>query len=159
MTRAVFAGSFDPFTLGHKDIASRASKLFDEIIIAVAEDTGKNSQRIDKRMDIAKASVGDVENVVVTSFDGLLTDFMDKNGCNILLRGVRTAADYEYERSLMAVYRSLKSDIEIVLLPTKAEFSHISSTVVRELCALNASLGGYVDTKAEKYIRALYGVK
>ena len=159
MTIAVFAGSFDPFTLGHKDIAMRAKRLFDKVVVAVAEDTGKNSRTTKERTDIVKASVGDLTGVVVTSFCGSLTNFMDKEGYKILVRGVRTASDYDYERSLMGVYRSLKPDIEFVLLPAKAELSHISSTVVRELCALDASLNGYIDTKAEKSIRSLYGVK
>ncbi len=159
MRKAVFAGSFDPFTLGHKDIVKRASELFDEVIIAVAEDTGKNSRSLSLRTQIVKASLEDIKNVVIKSFDGLLTRFLSENDCSILVRGVRTASDYDYERSLMGVYRSLKPDMEFILLPAKPELNHISSTVVRELCALDAPLFGYVDTKAEKFIRTLYGVK
>lgn len=159
MTRAVFAGSFDPFTLGHKDIALRASRLFDELIVAIAKETDKNSDPLSSRTAIVEMSLEGLKNVKIMSFDGLLTDFMDKNSYDILVRGVRTAADYEYERSLMGVYRSLKPNVEFVLLPAKAELAHISSTVVRSLCKLNASLDGYIDTKAEKYIRELYGAK
>lgn len=156
MKRAVFAGSFDPFTLGHKDIVLRAAKLFDEVVVAVASDTGKTSRPIDKRAEIVTASFIDKQNICVMQFEGLLTDFMKKVGSSILVRGVRNSADYDYERSLMAVYRSLYPEIEFVLLPSKAELIHVSSTTVRQLCKMNASLNGYIDTKVEKYVRNLY---
>ncbi len=159
MKKAVFAGSFDPFTLGHKDIVMRASELFDQVIVAVASDTGKGSHAVDERKKTVSLSLPQTKNVVIDEFKGLLTKYMDSIGCKILIRGVRTAADYEYERSLMAIYRSLKSDIEFVLLPAKAEMIHISSTIVRRLAELEAPLSGYVDTKAEEYIRRIYGVK
>ena len=156
MKRAVFAGSFDPFTLGHKDIVLRASRLFDEVIVAIAASTGKNSRPTTKREEIITASLENVSNIRTMCFDGLLTDFMKKEGSNILVRGVRNAADYDYEKSLMGVYRSLYPQIEFVLLPAKAELIHISSTVTRELCKMKADLTGYIDTKAEKYVRELY---
>lgn len=158
MKKAIFAGSFDPFTLGHKDIVMRASKMFDEIVVAIALDTGKNSHDINARKQIVLKSLN-VDNVKIETFKGLLTDFMRENGINFLVRGVRNAEDYDYEKNLMSVYRSLMPDIEIVLFPSKPELNHISSSVVRELCLLNARLDGYVDTKAEKYVRSLYSEK
>ena len=155
MKRAVFAGSFDPFTLGHKDIAERASKLFDELIIAVAADNCKNSQSLQARKEIVEASL-DVKNIRVVPFEGLLTDFMKNADASVLVRGVRSSTDLDYERSLMGVYRSLYPEVEVILLPARPELLHISSTVVRELCKMNVSLGGYVDAKAEKYVRGLY---
>lgn len=156
MKRAIFAGSFDPFTLGHKDVTLRAAKLFDEVIVAVASDNGKRSCPIDKREEIIAASLRDIANIKIIRFDGLLTELMKKTDAEFLIRGVRTAADYDYERSLMGVYRSLYPKTEFVLLPAKAELSHISSTVVRELVKLNGDISGYVDTKAEKYVIDLY---
>lgn len=156
MKKAVFAGSFDPFTLGHKDIVLRATSLFDKVIVAVADHTGKNSNALEIRKKIVEQSLEDVANVSITQFSGLLTDFMRKLDVDVLVRGVRSAADYDYERSLMEVYRSLNPNIEFVLLPAKAELAHISSSVVRELCKMNGNLGGYVDTKAEKYLKGFY---
>ncbi len=155
MKRAVFAGSFDPFTLGHKDIVMRSAKIFDEVIVAIASDTGKKSHDISLREQIVKASI-ESSNVSVVCFEGLLTEFMKKINASILVRGVRNAVDYDYEKNLMGVYRSLLPEIEFVLLPSKPKLNHISSTVVRELCKMNAPLEGYIDTKAEKYVRILY---
>lgn len=156
MKKAVFAGSFDPFTLGHKDIVLRATKIFDEVIVAIANDTGKASRPIEKREEIVTSSLSEVKNVRIERFGGLLTDFMRAINAFVLVRGVRTAYDYDYEKSLMGVYRSLYPEVEFLLLPAKAELMHISSTVVRELCKMNCSLDGYIDTKAEKFIRDLY---
>ncbi len=155
MKRAVFAGSFDPFTLGHKDIVMRSAKIFDEVVVAIASETGKKSHDILLREQIVKASI-ESSNISVICFEGLLTDFMKKIDASILVRGVRNAVDYDYEKNLMGVYRSLLPEIEFVLLPSKPELNHISSTVVRELCKINAPLEGYIDTKAEKYVRILY---
>ncbi len=155
MSKAVFAGSFDPFTLGHKDIVLRSKKIFDEVIVAVALDTGKNSRDIDMRKAIISASLDDVD-VKIVGFEGLLTDFMKKIGADILVRGVRNAADYDYEKNLMGVYRSLMPELEYVLIPSKSELNHISSTVVRELCKMNAPISAYIETKAEKFVRELY---
>ena len=156
MKKAIFAGSFDPFTLGHKDIVMRAAQMFDEVVVALASDNGKNSRPIEKREEIISASIEGISNVKVIHFDGLLTDLMSKLEIKFLVRGVRTAADYDYERNLMSVYRSQYPETEFVLIPSKAELSHISSTVVRELVKLDGNLSGYVDTKAEKYVIDLY---
>ena len=156
MTKAVFAGSFDPFTLGHKDIAIRAASLFDCVIIAVAKQTGKNSRSLSDRKEIIAQSIGDVANIEIKEFDGLLTEFLRQNDASILVRGVRSSIDFEYEKSLMGVYRSLYDKIEFVLLPSKPELNHVSSTVVRELVKLSASIDGCVDTKAKEFIEKLY---
>ncbi len=158
MKKAVFAGSFDPFTLGHKNIVLRASKLFDEVVVAIALDTGKKYHDINVRKQIVAASL-ECNNIRIETFEGLLTEFMKKNDINILVRGVRNANDYDYEKSLMRVYRSLLPEMEIVLLPAMSELDHVSSTVVRELCKLDAKLDGYIDTNAEKYVRSLYSEK
>lgn len=156
MRTAVFAGSFDPFTLGHKDIVLRAAKLFDRIIVAVAEDTGKKTRLLADRKKIITLSLDEVENVEIASFSGLLTDFMKERGLTVLIRGVRNAMDFDYESSLMGVYRSLYKEIEFILLPSKSELSHVSSTVVRELLKIGADTKDYLDTKAEEFTRSLY---
>ena len=156
MIKAVFAGSFDPFTLGHKDIVIRASKTFDKVIVAVAKQTGKNSRSLVARKQIIEASIGGLTNVEIAEFDGLLTNFLKENNVKILVRGVRNSTDFDYEKSLMGVYRSLFADIEFVLLPSMPEVNHVSSTVVRELVKLSAPIDGYVDTKAKELIKKLY---
>lgn len=156
MKTAVFAGSFDPFTLGHKDIALRAAKIFDKVIVAIAEDNGKRSKPIENRKQIALLSLAEAQNISILTFNGLLTDFLKQIHANFLVRGTRTGVDYEYEKNLMSIYRSQLPSVEFVLLPAKPELIHISSTVVRELVRLNGDIKGYVDTKAEKSVIDLY---
>ena len=156
MNKAIFAGSFDPFTLGHKDVLYRCSSMFDEVIIAVAKDNMKSSAAMDERMEVIFQSVAGISNVTVVSFGGLLTDFMKHMGVKHLIRGVRNSVDYEYERSLFECYRTQMPEIEFVLVPAKNEFLHISSTVVRELVKLGGDIDGYVENNAKDSIIKIY---
>lgn len=156
--KAVLAGTFDPFTAGHRDLAIRASKVFDGVIIAVAADTGKTTAAIDDRLDIAKASVSDVKNVNVVPFDGLLTDFLNGNAPCVLLRGLRGVRDAEYERDLCRIYKG-GSDSECVYLFSSAELEHVSSTVVRQLACLGADISTYAAPQAKDMIKKVYGKK
>ncbi len=158
MKTAIFAGTFDPFTVGHYDIALRASKLFDEVIIAVAGN-GTEKRCVaspGKRIEIAKASVCGLSNVKVEVFDGLLTDFAKKRGAKYLVRGVRNSVDYEYERGLFAVYKSLDEDIEAVYFITDDKVNAVSSTLVREILALNGNADKYICNEARKLVSESY---
>ena len=158
--KAIFAGAFDPFTVGHKDIALRAARLFDSVTVAVAVETGKHSISADKRIDIARQSVSNAMNIEVVGFSGLLADFVKdlllKGEKCALVRGLRGARDIEYERDLMRIYRE-QCGVDTVFLYALAEHEHISSTVVRELARLNAPIDGYVDDGTIKQIYAIYG--
>ena len=155
----LLAGSFDPFTYGHYDIAARAAKLFSHLYVAVAADTGNKRcvTSLDERMEIVKKSVADIPNVYVYAFDGFLTDFARDIGASTIVRGLRTFKDFEYEKSLSQVYKSQWSDIESVYLISTPEYSHISGTIVRDLALSGGSLGGYVCPSARNLIEKIYG--
>lgn len=153
--RAIFAGTFDPFTCGHRNIVERTLKVFDSVTVAVANSKGANVA-VDARVEIARMSVSGLNGVTVQAFDGLLTDFVasQTDRC-VLVRGIRSSRDHEYERELDAVYKSL-TDVDSVYFMTKPELLHVSSTVVRELAALGAPLGGYVVPCAAETISKYY---
>lgn len=154
--KAIFAGTFDPFTSGHKNIVERAVKLFGEVIIAVAEDTGKDTASLALRTEIAKAAVSDMAGVTVESFCGLLSDYVKAKGDCILVRGVRNSIDLEYERDITNVYKSL-CGVESVILITDSSLSHISSTVVRTVASLGGDISTYVVPSTLKKINEIYG--
>ncbi|MDE7108145.1 MAG: pantetheine-phosphate adenylyltransferase [Clostridiales bacterium] len=156
--KAIFAGTFDPFTLGHRNIVERAAKLFDGAIIAVADDTGKNTAPLSVRTEIAKAAVADMPTVTVESFSGLLSDYVTKKGDCVLVRGVRNSNDLEYERDLTAVYKSL-CGVESIIIITDSAYGHVSSTVVRAVAALGGDINGYVVPSTAKQIAEVYGKK
>lgn len=149
---AVFAGSFDPFTLGHYDIARRACKQFDKVVIAVAA-KGKNfAFDLEKRLTLARLSVIDLKNAEVTAFDGFLTDFMRRRGIRYFVRGLRNCADFEYERELYAGYKSMYPDVEGCYYLAAADLSHVSSSFVREIIALGGDVSGYMRKEAAEEI-------
>ncbi|MDE6293353.1 MAG: pantetheine-phosphate adenylyltransferase, partial [Clostridiales bacterium] len=154
--KAIFAGTFDPFTLGHKNIVERAVKLFDEVIIAVAEDTGKVPAPLKVRTEIAKAAVSDMVGVTVESFSGLLTDYVKAKGDCTLVRGMRNSVDLEYERDITNVYKSL-CGVESVFLITDGRLSHVSSTVVRTVASLGGDISSYVVPRTLNLINEIYG--
>lgn len=154
--KAIFAGTFDPFTLGHRRTVERAKKLFGEVVIAVAADTGKNTAPFDKRIAIAKAATADLIGVSVEGFGGLLTEYVKKKGECVLVRGVRNAIDLEYERELTRAYMSL-GGVDAVFLISNADVEHISSTVVRSIAAFGGAIDGYVVKDTEDIIKGVYG--
>ena len=155
---AVFAGSFDPFTIGHYDIVCRAAKVFDKVIVGVAEDTGGKGCVLmpEQRAQIARASLLDVKNAEVKTFENFLVDFAKANGAKVIVRGVRTFADFEYEKPLGEVYRKQNKALECIYLISSSSVSHISSSIVRQIASLGGNLEGYVCHNAEKTISKLY---
>ena len=145
MKIAIYPGTFNPITNGHTDLVERASGLFDKIIVAVGTNTQKgNSLPTKKRVELANKVLDHLENVEITSFDGLLTDFVSKKGANIILRGLRTVADFEYEFQLVGMNRVLNPDIETVFLAPAEHLSYISSTLVREIAHLGGDISKFV---------------
>ena len=145
MKIAVYPGTFNPITNGHTDLVERAAGLFDKIIVAVGTNTQKGkSLPTDKRVELANKVLNHIENVEITSFDGLLTDFVSKQGANIILRGLRTVADFEYEFQLVGMNRVLNPDIETVFLAPAEHLSYISSTLVREIALLGGDISKFV---------------
>jgi len=145
MVQAIYPGSFDPITNGHIDIIKRATKLFDEIIIAVA---GKESEKtlldIDERVLLIKDVFSDNSNIQIISFDGLVTDLAKEKSVNIIIRGVRTIYDFDYEFKMTAMNKKLYKDLETVFLMPTENFNFISSSLVREIAVLGGDLSPFV---------------
>lgn len=153
--KAIIAGAFDPFTLGHYNIVKRAVAVLGEAIIAVAEDTGKNVVDIETRTKIVSKSIENLQGVSVATFNGLLSEFLKSNMPCVLVRGLRGVRDCEYERDLSRVYGS-QCDCECVYLIADGKTEHISSTVVRQLAELDAPLDGYVCDNVKNIVKAVY---
>ena len=132
MKRALFAGTFNPFTIGHADIVKRGLELFDEVVIAIGENQDKPSADIDARLQAIRAIFKDEPRVRVEVYHSLTVDYAREIGADVLLRGVRTVADFEYERQMADANRAL-AGIETVVLFTRPELAYISSSLVRDL--------------------------
>lgn len=131
--KCLFPGSFDPFTLGHKSIVDRILPMADEVVIAIGVNAGKKSMfSLEERMAQIQKVYANEPRVKVASYEGLTTDFAESIGASVMVRGVRTAQDFEFERTLADVNRQL-TGIETILLITEPQYSAISSSVVREL--------------------------
>jgi pantetheine-phosphate adenylyltransferase len=134
MKIAVYPGTFNPITNGHTDLVERASHLFDQVIVAVGTNRQKdNTLPADTRVALAQQVLGHINNVEVRPFNSLLTEYVKKCDANIILRGLRTVADFEYEFQLVGMNRVLAPDIETVFLAPAEHLSYISSTLVREI--------------------------
>ncbi|MDC9720627.1 MAG: pantetheine-phosphate adenylyltransferase [Gammaproteobacteria bacterium] len=142
MNRAIYPGTFDPITHGHVDLIERASRLFEEVIVAVAESPKKRPMLgLEKRVELTRIITEPLGNVTVIGFSGLLTELLPEQGANIILRGLRAVSDFEYEFQLAKMNRVLAPDVESMFLTPAEKHSFISSTLVREI----ASLGGDVS--------------
>jgi pantetheine-phosphate adenylyltransferase len=127
--KAVYAGTFDPMTLGHLDVVQRAAKIFPKLIVAVAAVTGKNTLFTqEERMTLVQESLLDLPNVQVRSFDGLLVDYASSVDASVLIRGLRAFSDFEYEFQMALTNRRLAPDLETLFLMPKQETSYLSST-------------------------------
>ena len=155
MKIAIYPGTFNPITNGHTDLVQRAAGLFDKIIVAVGTNTQKgNNLPTDQRVELAKEVLAGLENVEVTSFEGLLTEFVSQRGANIILRGLRTVADFEYEFQLVGMNRVLDPSIETVFLAPAEHLSYISSTLVREIALLGGDISNFVHPAVAAAINA-----
>lgn len=145
MRIAVYPGTFNPITNGHTDLVERAAGLFDKIIVAVGTNTQKDKGlAASRRVALATEVLKGIDNVEVVSFDGLLTDFVRAKGANIILRGLRTVADFEYEFQLVGMNRALNPEIETVFLAPAEHLSYISSTLVREIAFFGGDISKFV---------------
>jgi pantetheine-phosphate adenylyltransferase len=150
---AVFPGSFDPLTSGHLDLIERAARMFDRVIVAVLRNTSKPSFfSVDDRLAMLREVLGTRDGVSVDAFDGLLVDYARQQRATVVIRGVRSAADLDYERQMALTNRHLDGAIDTVLMLPSAEFSHVSSTLVREIAMLGGQVRGLVPTAVEAWI-------
>ncbi len=154
MKRAVFPGSFDPITIGHEDIIRRALPLFDEIIIAVGYNSTKQGMfSVDQRMELIRQVFAGEEKIKVDKYQNLTVDFCHSVDAQYLLRGLRTAADFEFERGIGQVNRMMAGDIETVFMLTAPEYTPISSSIVRDVIRHRGKLEGLVPESIIDRIR------
>ena len=153
---AVYPGTFDPLTNGHSDLCERAACLFDEVVLAVAVDTGKNTAfTLDQRMQLARTVLQDVPAVSVEPFEGLLVDFAATRGAQVILRGLRAVSDFEYEFQLAGMNRSLNHDIETMFLTPAEQYAFLSSSLVREVASLGGDVSRFVHPDVEAALKKL----
>ncbi len=151
---AIYPGSFDPPTFGHMNIVERGLEIFEKIIIAVARNTSKKSLLSpDERTDLLKNLFKGRRDVEVDQFEGLLVDYAKKKKTNVILRGLRTVADYEYELQMSFSNKSISPQVETIFMMTESKFSHISSTIIKEIAYFGGSVKGMVHPMVEKTIR------
>ena len=142
---AVFPGSFDPFTIGHESVINRSLPLFDEIIIAIGTNTKKKALfPIESRIEMIRDVFRDNPQVKVQSYSGLTVDFCKQHGARYLLRGLRTSADFEYERVIAQTNKAMLPELESVFLLTLPEHTHINSTIIRDVIRYGGDAGKFV---------------
>ncbi len=154
MKIAIYPGSFDPFTNGHKNIIERSVKVFDQVIVAVAHNTSKKTIfTVEERVSILNEIFKDRDDVKVDYFEGLLVEYIKKMGTNVVLRGMRTVSDFEFEMQMALANKTLSAELETVFMVTDSEFSHISSSVIKEVVSLNGSASHMVPEIVETKLR------
>ncbi|UPT78222.1 pantetheine-phosphate adenylyltransferase [Sulfurovum sp. XGS-02] len=154
--RAIYPGTFDPITNGHIDIISRASHMFDEIIVAVADSEAKKPMfSLEQRIDMVKAATKAFPTVKVIGFRGLLVDLSDELDANIIVRGLRAVSDFEYELQMGYANASLKKELETVYLMPSLEHAFVSSSVVRSILNFDGKIAHLVPDEAFKLIKCV----
>ena len=151
---AIYAGCFDPFTNGHLDIIERASRIFDNLHIVIAENLQKTSMfTAEERLNMTINSVKHLDNVVVSIFNGILVDYAREIGAVALVRGIRTVSDVDYEFQLEYFNRKLNPEITTIFFAPSQEFTYISSSAIRELLKLKQNISEFVPVYVKEFIR------
>lgn len=154
LVKAIYPGSFDPMTKGHLDIIQRSSKLFDEVIMAVVGNPGKSPLLpVEKRMELMSATLKDLNGVTVDSFQGLTVDYAKQNDVTILIRGLRAISDFEAELGMAQANKELFPELETIFLMSKAEYSFISSSTVKEIARLGGDVSRFVPPPVNEYLK------
>lgn len=157
---AAYSGTFDPITFGHTDIIRRAARMFPRLIVAVGLNPSKNPRfTIEERVELIRASVKPLRNVEVKPFDGLIVDFARENGVSVLVRGVRTVGDFDYEKQMAVMNRDLYPKLDTVMLVPSPEHAHLSSSLVREIASLGAPIEKFVPGPVVPLLRERFGKK
>lgn len=157
MAIAIYPGTFDPATLGHIDLISRAAKLFDEVIVAVAENQGKAPLfSLEERVSMLKDSINELGNVRVIGFNNLLMDCAREQKANTILRGLRAVSDFEYEFQLASMNRHLDPSIETTFLTPSENYAFVSSTLIKEVASLGGDVSEFVSPQVMEALKIAY---
>lgn len=160
MKRAIYPGSFDPVTNGHVDMILRSSKIVDHLIVGVLNNSAKKSLfSIEERVSMLKELTKDLPNVEVTSFDGLLVDYMREIDANIIVRGLRAVTDFEYELQIAQTNHIENTEIETIFLTTNLQYSYLSSTIVKEFASYGGDISKFVPEQFVDRIYEKYNIK
>lgn len=155
MKRAIYPGSFDPVTHGHLDIIQRAAGVFDEVIVAVALNIGKDPLfTTEERMEMLSQACSGMPNVRIDTFTGLLVRYAEEHQANVIVKGLRALSDFEFEFEMALMNRRLDEGIETVFMMTNAEYSYLSSSIVKEVALLGGSVEGLVPKIVEERLRS-----
>ena len=154
MLKAVYPGTFDPMTRGHEDLVRRASKLFDQVIVGVADSRSKRPFfSMEERVSIANEVLGHYPNVEVCGFTGLLKDFVRNHDAKVIIRGLRAVSDFEYEFQMAGMNRYLMPDVETIFLTPSDQYQFISGTIVREIAQLGGDVSKFVFPSVEQWLQ------
>jgi pantetheine-phosphate adenylyltransferase len=155
MIKAVYPGTFDPLTRGHEDLARRASRLFDQIVLGIADSRAKRTFfTLEERLGIAREVFADVKNLTVVGFTGLLSEFVRKQQVHVVLRGLRAVSDFEYEFQLAGMNRDLYPEMETIFLTPGEQNMFISATLVREIAMLGGDVSKFVHPVVREKLAA-----
>jgi pantetheine-phosphate adenylyltransferase len=157
MKRAIYPGSFDPVTNGHLDVVERAGKLFDEVIVAVAQNDEKQPLfSLTERLDLLKQTVGKIDNVRIAKFDGLLVEFARNEKATAVIRGLRAVSDFEFEFQMALMNRKLEAAVETIFLMPKEEYTYLSSRLVKEIARLGGDVSKFIPAIVAKSLTAKF---
>lgn len=150
-TLAIYPGSFDPLTYGHLDVISRAVRIYSRVIIALAENSNKTSLfSFEERASMLREATDGIDGIEVDVFKGLVTDFAQKKGTNVLIRGLRMTSDFEYEFQMALMNRRMAESVETVFLMPSEKYSFLSSTLIKEIARLGGDLSSFVPPCVER---------
>jgi pantetheine-phosphate adenylyltransferase len=154
MRRAIYPGSFDPITNGHLDVIERASKLFDEVIVAVAHNVEKQPLfTLEERLEILRNIIGQRPSVRIGQFDGLLVDFALAENATAVIRGLRAVSDFEFEFQMALMNRKLQGSVETIFLMPKEDYTYLSSRLVKEIARLGGDVSKFVPADVARALR------
>lgn len=157
MTKALTPGTFDPITKGHLEIITRASQLMDEIVVAVAASPKKNPLfTLDERVRLVRGATAHLNNVSVVPFTGLLIEFAEEQGANVVVKGLRAITDFEYEFQMTALNYQLSKNLETVFIMSSPEYMYLSSSIVREIASLHGEIDKFVPANVAQALRAKF---
>ena len=160
MKKAIYPGSFDPLTLGHLDIIERSARIVDELVVGVLNNSAKNSLfSLDERVSMIKEMTDSMPNVTVTSFNGLLVDYMREIDATIIVRGLRAVTDFEYDLQIAQTNHVENPEVETIFLTTSLQYSYLSSTIVKEFASYGGDLSKFVPARFIDRIYDKYQIK